>query len=110
MAPRERKRVEHRRATTLEGREQQLVALAVDLAEKQLREGTASAQVISHYLKHGSTREILEQEKLARENELLRARVEQLASGQRTEALYEDAIKAMRRYAGQEVEEDLYDE
>jgi len=89
-------------ASTQEGRENQLVSAAVDLAEKQLRDGTASSQVITHYLKLGSTRELLEQERLAKENELLTARVEQLASGKRVEELYESALNAMRTYAGQD--------
>lgn len=97
-------------ATTIEGRENQLVSLAVDLAEKQLSEGTASAQVISHYLKLGSTRELLEQERLQKENELLTARVEQLASQRRIEELYEEALNAMRTYAGQEPLEVGYDD
>lgn len=91
-----------RPASTPEGRENQLVALAVDLAEQQLVEGTASAQVISHYLKLGSTREQLEQERLTRENELLTAKVEQMASSKRIEELYEVALNAMRTYAGQD--------
>lgn len=91
-----------RPASTLEGRENQLVGLAVDLAEKQLVEGTATAQVITHYLKLGSTREMLEQDRLARENELLTAKVEQLASTKRVEELYESALNAMRTYAGQD--------
>lgn len=91
-----------RPATTPEGRESQLVNYAVELAEKQLQEGTASAQVISHYLKLGSTRETLEQERLKNENELLRAKVEQLASGARIEALYGEALAAMKSYAGQQ--------
>lgn len=91
-----------RPATTPEGREGQLVSLAVDLAEQQMTQGTASAQVISHYLKLGSTREQLEQERLRQENELLKAKVEQLASSKRVEELYEDALNAMRTYAGQE--------
>ena len=95
-------------ATTTEGRENQLIALAVDLAEKQLEDGSASAQVISHYLKLGSTREQLEQERLQRENELLKARVEQLASAKRIEELYETALNAMRTYAGQDPNEDVY--
>lgn len=89
-------------AETLEGRENQLISLAVNLAERQLMDGTASAQVISHYLKAGSTREILERERLQRENELLRAKVESMASAKRIEELYEDALNAMRTYAGQE--------
>lgn len=93
-------------ARTPEGREGQLISLATDLTERQLRDGTASAQVITHYLKLGSTREKLEQERLMRENELLRAKVEQLASAKRVEELYENALNAMRTYAGQEVEYD----
>ena len=79
-----------------------MVALAVDLAEKQLRDGTATSQVISHYLKLGSTREQLEQERLANENILLKAKAEQLAAQARVEELYGEAIRAMRSYAGQE--------
>lgn len=79
-----------------------MVSLAVDLAERQLREGTASAQVISHYLKLGSTRERLEQERLNQENELLKARVDAMASAKRVEELYVQALDAMRSYAGLE--------
>jgi hypothetical protein len=103
------KKPTRRPQTTVGGRENQLVSLAVDLAEKQLSDGTASAQVISHFLKHGSTREILEQDKLRQENELLKAKVEQLASSKRVEELYQNALDAMRTYAGHdpvEYEED----
>ena len=89
-------------ASTPEGRENQLISLAVDLAEQQLLNGTASAQVITHYLKLGTTKESLEKEKLARENELLRAKAEALQSQKKTEELYENAIKAMRVYVGVE--------
>ena len=81
-------------------RERQLTSLAVDLAEKQLMEGTASSQVITHYLKLGSTKERLEKEKLEEENKLLRARTEALQSAKRVEELYSDAIAAMRKYSG----------
>lgn len=90
-----------RPALTPEARENQLISLAVDLAEKQLQEGTASSQVITHYLKLGSGRERLEREKLEEENKLLKARTEQLQSMKRVEELYEEAIKAMRNYGGQ---------
>lgn len=88
-------------ATTPEARENQLIAAAVDLAERQLQEGTASAQVITHYLKLGSSREKLEQERLAQENELLKVKRDAIASAQRVEAMYEEALNAMRSYAGQ---------
>lgn len=89
-----------RTATTPEGRENQLVSLAVELAEKQLQNGTASSQVITHYLKLGSTREQLEQERLRHENELLKVKREAIESEQRIEVLYVEAISAMRAYSG----------
>jgi hypothetical protein len=92
-------------AVTEEGRENQLVSLAIDLAEKQLSEGTASSQVITHYLKLGSTREQLEQERLRRENLLLDSKVEMLASAKRVEELYAEALNAMRAYAGRDMPE-----
>ena len=94
-------RSRRRPGTTPESRENQLVALAVDRAEQQIRDGTASAQVITHFLKLGSTREILEQERLRHENELLEAKREQIASAARVEELYKTALNAMRTYAGQ---------
>ena len=89
-----------RPALTPEARENQMISLAVDLAEKQLMEGTASSQVITHYLKLGSTKERLEKEKLEEENKLLRAKTEALQSAKRVEELYSDAIAAMRKYSG----------
>jgi hypothetical protein len=100
-----------RPARTEENRESQLVSLAIDLAERQLIEGTASSQVITHYLKLGSTREKLEQERLRRENELLTSKVDMMASAKRVEELYGAALDAMRSYSGQEIEAyDDYDE
>ena len=90
-----------RPALTPEARENQMISLAVDLAERQLQGGTASSQVITHYLKLGSMRERLEREKLEEENKLLKARTEQIQSMKRVEELYEEAIKAMRNYGGQ---------
>ena len=89
-----------RPALTPEARENQMISLAVDLAEKQLQEGTASSQVITHYLKLGSTKERIEKEILEKQKELISARTEALQSAKRIEALYEDAIKAMRVYNG----------
>lgn len=92
---------QRRPATTDEGREQQLINAAIDLAEKQIRDGSASSAVLTHFLKLASTREKLEQERLKRENLLLSAKVDQLASAKRIEELYETALKAMKAYAGQ---------
>lgn len=100
-----------RRAKTPEARENQLVSLAFDLAEQQMREGTASAQVITHYLKAGAQRERLEREKIFLENELLKAKKEAIESAQDMKVLYEDAMKAMSSYQGNPVEEDeFYDD
>lgn len=89
-----------KRATTPEGRENELVSDAIDLAEKQIRSGTASSQVITHFLKLGSTRERLEQQRLEHENELTRVKIEALESQKRVEELYMEALSAMRSYAG----------
>jgi len=100
-------RKDRRAARTLSGRENQLIDLAVSLAEKQIRDGTASSQVLVHYLKLGTTREILEKERLEAVNSLLLAKVESLKSGAELKDLYEEAIKAMTRYSGnKDVEDD----
>lgn len=87
-------------ATTPEARENEMISLATDLAEQQIREGTASSQVITHFLKLGSTRERLEQQRLDHENELTKVKIEQIESQRHIEQLYADAIEAMRSYAG----------
>ena len=89
-----------RPALTPEARENQLISLAVDLAEQQLRDGTASSQVITHYLKLGSTKERIEKEILEKQKLLIEAKTQTLQSQQRIDALYEQAIKAMRDYSG----------
>ena len=89
-----------RPAINPEARENQLISLATDLAEKQLREGTDSSQVITHYLKLGSTKERIEKEILEKQKELISAKTEALQSAKRVEELYADAIKAFHRYSG----------
>lgn len=89
-----------RPALTPEARENQLASYAVDLAEKQLLDGTASSQVITHYLKIASTKERIEKEILEKQRDLITAKTEQLKSQQRVEELYADAIAAMKRYSG----------
>lgn len=95
-----------RPAISPEGRASQLVALAYDLAEKQLRDGTASSQVITEFLKLGSYKAELERVKLERENELLRVKAEKIQSEERSEEMFNKAIKAMQRYSGNASEED----
>lgn len=99
-----------RPATTPEGRENHMIALAQELAEKRIREGNASAQEIVHFLKLGSSREKLEQERLAHENRLLQSKREALDSQKVTKKLYARALTAMRRYStGEDLDEDVDD-
>ena len=90
----------YRPALTPAARENQLIALSTDLAEQKLRDGTASSQLIVHFLKLATEKERLEREKLEKENELLRAKTKAVESGQRIEELYEKAMRAMRSYSG----------
>lgn len=83
-----------------EARENQLIALAINLAEKQLMEGTASSQVITHYLKLGSTKERIEKEILEKQKDLITAKTEAIQSAKRVEELYANALNAMRTYSG----------
>ncbi len=87
-------------AKTPEARENQLIAMAVDLAERQLIDGTATSQVITHFLKMGSTKEKVEKEILEKQKELITAKTEALKSQKRIEDLYANALNAMRRYSG----------
>lgn len=89
-----------RPAATPEARENQLIALAMDVAEQQMLNGTASPQLIAHFLKMGSTRNRYEISKLKRENELLEAKTEAIKSQKDNEELYRNALEAMRRYGG----------
>lgn len=87
-------------AATPEERENQMISLAFDRAEQQLRDGTASAQVITHFLKLGTVKNEIELEKLRRENELLAAKTSAIESQENIEKLYANAIEAMKKYRG----------
>lgn len=87
-------------ATTLEKRENQLIALAVDVAQEQLENRTASSQVISHYLKLGTTREKIEKEILIQQRELIKAKTKAIQSGEIMQELYLNAMAAMKTYSG----------
>lgn len=108
--------VDHQRgkpASTPEEHDREMILLAEDLTRRQLKDGTASAQVITHYLKLGSNREKLEQERLAMEVELLRTKRETIESEVRAELLYGKVVSALKLYNGQPLddqeEEDYYD-
>lgn len=98
-----------RPALTPEARENELIALAVDVAEEQLRNRTASSQVIVHYLKLGSTKERLEKEMLEKQKELLVAKAETLQAARKSEEDYAKVLDALRRYSGQDDDtEDIF--
>ena len=87
-------------ATSPEFREQEISSLAYDLAEEQIRGGNASSQVITHFLKMGSRREQLEQQRISHENDLLQVKRKAIEDQARIEELYIGAIDAMRSYGG----------
>ena len=95
-----------RPALTPEARENQLIALAVDLVEQRLLDGTASSQETTHFLKLGSMRNRLEMEKLGEENRLLKAKTESIQSQKKSEELFHEAMNAFRSYSGKEDSDD----
>lgn len=90
----------NRPAISDEGRENQVIAMAYDLAEQQIRDGTASSQVITHFLKLGSAREKMEREILVEQKKYMMAKTENLESNKRMEELYKEALDAFRVYNG----------
>ena len=95
-----------RPALTPEAEEDQMIALAVNLVKQRLINGTASSQETTHFLKLGSTKAKLEKKILEQEVELKAAKTESIKASQRSEELYQEAIKAFRSYSGQEVPDD----
>lgn len=95
-----------RPALSPEARENQCISLAMDLAEQQLRDGTASSQLITEFVKRGSTKARLEQEMLAEQKELMTAKREAMESAKRIESMYSEALKAIRGYSGQDDEDE----
>ena len=93
-------------AKTIESRENQIISLAYDLAEKRIRAGTATSQEVSHFLKMGSSQAQLERVKLENENKLLQAKTDALESAKKVEELYEKAIKSMALYQGRGDDDD----
>jgi len=115
MPPRQRREPEElfpklKAARTPKERENQMIDLADRLAEKQLREGTASAQVMVHYLKLGSSREKLEQRKLEIEAELSSKKIEVMAQANRIEELMTNAIAAFKSYGGGDDSDEGYED
>lgn len=97
-------------ATNPEAREQRLINKALDLAERKLEDGTAPAQLICMFLKLGSSRERLEKQRLEEENKLLRAKTDAIKNVEDVAKKYDAAIRAMKRYTGQPIDDEYYDE
>ena len=95
-----------RPALNPDARENQMIALAMDLVEQRLRDGTASSQETTHFLKLASPTNKLQQRKLELENELTAAKTKALGDAQEIKVLYEEALKAMRRYGGHDDNEE----
>lgn len=104
------KRKEFASAITPEARENQLVSLAMNLAEQHLRDGTASAQEITHFLKLGTQKEKLEKEILAKQSTLLTAKTDSIKSAQKNEEIYKEAIEAMKTYSGYTSGDEYYED
>ena len=96
-----------RPATTPEAREEQMIALAMDLAEKQLRDGTASSQIITEFLKRGSTKEKLEREILEKQKDLITAKTDSYKLPEKLEKGYSEVIEAIRSYSGMSNDQDI---
>ena len=105
-----------RPALSPEARENQLISLAIDLVEQRLIDGTASSQETTHFLKLATQKSKFEQERMRLENELIKAKTQNLRDQADMKTLYENAITAMRRYSGNggasydDDEDDDYDE
>lgn len=95
---------------TPEARENQMISLAMDLAEQQLRDGTASSQLITEFVKRGSTKARIEKELLEKQRDLAAAKAESIKAGDGFEERLKNAMNAMRRYQGMDEEEEVFDE
>jgi Na+-translocating ferredoxin:NAD+ oxidoreductase RnfG subunit len=98
-----------RKAITPEERENQLCALAVNLVEKRLQEGTASSAEILHYLKRASTKERLEEEILREQKKLVQAKTENLEYEKQREQDYAKVIEAIRTYSGYDEDDEVFE-
>ena len=87
-------------ATSIKERQDQMISLAVDLAEEKLRNGTASSQIITHYLELATTKERLKEEMMEEQKKLITAKIGAVESHKEVEKLYSEALNAMREYSG----------
>lgn len=92
--------VDIRPGLTPEAEENQCIAMAYRLVKQRLADGSASSQETTHFLKMGSIKARLENERLIEENKLLQAKTKALESAEDMKELYAEAIKAMASYQG----------
>lgn len=97
-------------ALTQEALDSQNIALATDLVRERLINGTASSQETTHYLKLGSEKSRLEIEKLKRENELLRAKTEEIKAHKQMNDMIQEALMAFKSYGSSALCSDESDE
>lgn len=100
----------HSKARTVRAKENEMINLAMDEAERRMRDGTASSQIITHYLKLGSVKEQIEEDILEEKKKLLKAQTEAIESTKRMEKLYAQAIRAMKTYSPEEDDDDFYED
>ena len=103
-------KTQRRPALTPEARENQLISMAYDLVEQRLLDGTASSQETTHFLKLASSKALLEKEKLAEENKLVRARTEAIQEERKSAEFYAQVLDALKLYSGQGAQVDEYDD
>lgn len=101
------------RPRTAKARENHMINLAMDLAEKKLNDGTASSQIISYFLDLASPEQKLKTKMLEEQVKLVHAKTEAIESSKDMQELYRDAIKAMSEYCiptddGEDSDEELY--
>lgn len=90
----------YRPPLTPEASENQMIALATEVAREQLINRTASSQVIVHYLKLGTVKAQQELEILKANTELAKAKTMSIQNSQDQDEMYAKAIEAMTTYKG----------
>ena len=87
-------------ASTMEGMENECIALSYELAKKRLVEGTATSAEIVHFLKLGSMKEQLDEELIRKDMALKDAKIESLQTNKQIEEMFSEAMRYMSRYQG----------
>ncbi len=97
-------------AMSPEARENQLINLAVDEAERRLKNGTASSQIITVLLKLATTKAQLELEKLKSDISLQRAKEKEIEDKASGDELFKMAVSAFSSYRSAIPDDEEYDD